>query len=114
MIEMKDSLEGLRQQLLARRQVLLRQVARVEEELRWLDDNVEPEVVEEGQEATMARFLERLDDHDRDEVEAIDRALARMATGDYGWCRICQEQIPLARLQALPATETCVKCAGKR
>jgi DnaK suppressor protein len=44
------------------------------------------------------------------ELAQIDEALARIRAGDYGICDGCGEQIPLARLQALPYATRCVKC----
>jgi len=107
-------LEDIRQKLLAQRRVLLQQVARVEDNLRWLATDAGPEIEEEGQEENIARLLARLDDHDREELEAIEQALARMATGEYGRCAVCGELIPEARLQALPATDKCLTCAQAR
>lgn len=44
------------------------------------------------------------------ELRQIDRALARMKQGTYGLCEFCQCKIPVARLNALPYSTTCVKC----
>jgi DnaK suppressor protein len=44
------------------------------------------------------------------ELSQIERALARMKQGTYGLCEICQTKIPVARLNALPYSTTCVKC----
>jgi len=104
-------LEDIRRRLWEQRRMLLRHVARVEDNLRWLDANVGAELEEEGQEENIARLLARLDDHDREELDAIEQALGRLATGEYGRCAICGELIPEGRLEALPATDTCVACA---
>ena len=103
----------IRQTLLDRRRELFEAVARVEDDLRWLDTNVEPEAAEEGQEGNIARLLARLDDRGTAEIEDIDAALARIATGDYGRCEGCGERIPAARLHAIPTAVTCVDCATK-
>lgn len=42
----------------------------------------------------------------------IDLSLRRMETGEYGVCGVCGEEIPLARLNAIPWTRRCVGCAG--
>jgi RNA polymerase-binding protein DksA len=105
-------IERLKQQLIAQRQTLFRQVARAEDDLHELDENVEPEIEEEGQEENVARLLARLDERGKAEIDAIDRALARIAAGDYGRCVSCGRLIPQARLEALPTAETCVTCAA--
>lgn len=42
----------------------------------------------------------------------IELSLARMENGEYGYCGSCSEEIPEARLLALPWTRLCVNCAG--
>jgi len=106
--------EALEPPLLARRQHLLRQVARLEDDLDWLQTNVESETLEEGQEQALAGVLERLDEHDRAELAAIERALARMRSGEYSSCEQCGQAIPLARQQALPSATLCLPCAAAR
>ncbi len=103
-----------RKKLLEQRAALFRKVAQVEDDLRWLDTNVEPEVEEEGQEENIARLLARLDDRGKAEIEEIDAALARIASGDYGRCEVCGNFIPAARLEAMPTAVMCVACAGAR
>ena len=44
------------------------------------------------------------------ELSKIDRALLRMKQGIYGVCEGCQCKIPVARLNALPYSTTCVSC----
>lgn len=48
------------------------------------------------------------------ERQQIQSALQRIATGDYGYCLICEEEIPLLRLQANPAAPLCIQCASAR
>jgi len=40
----------------------------------------------------------------------IDRALAKIEAGTYGYCEQCGDLIPEARLQALPYAALCVTC----
>ena len=101
----------LRRRLLEQRLALLRAVAQVEDDLRALQADVEIEEVERGQEETVARLLARLDDRGKAEIEAIDRALGRIANGDYGRCEVCGSSIPLSRLEALPTATACLRCA---
>ena len=103
--------DRFRRQLLAERAVLLRQVATAEDDLRWLDTNVEPERMDEGQEQALALVLARLDQRGKVEIEAIDRALARIAADSYGTCAGCGHPIPTSRLEALPAADRCLRCA---
>ena len=44
------------------------------------------------------------------ELSKIERALAQIKRGTYGLCEYCQGKIPVARLNALPYSTTCIKC----
>jgi DnaK suppressor protein len=44
------------------------------------------------------------------ELSQIERALSRIKQGSYGSCELCQAKIPVARLNILPYSTTCVKC----
>jgi DnaK suppressor protein len=44
-------------------------------------------------------------------IREIDVALERFEKGLYGVCEVCGGRIPAERLEALPATSTCMQCA---
>ena len=49
----------------------------------------------------------------RKELAALDRATSRLGAGTYGRCVSCGHEIPDARLEALPAIETCLNCTAR-
>src|SRR5205809_6547202 len=51
-----------------------------------------------------------LTDRDRDKLQAIDDALARIDDGTYGVCESCESDIAETRLEALPYTRLCINC----
>lgn len=110
----ETSLERMRDKLHAQRLTLFRSVARVEEDLRWLETDRESEREERGQDENMIRLLARLDDRQKAEIDDIDQALRRIAMGTYGRCETCGRPILSARLEALPTTTLCVECAQAR
>jgi len=61
-----------------------------------------------------ARDLEfALNEHELAELQAIDRALARVREGTYGLCIDCEVRIPEARLNAAPQALRCIHCQEK-
>ena len=46
-------------------------------------------------------------------VNRLSAALDRMNGGDYGTCVDCDEPISLARLDAMPEVQTCVRCQDR-
>jgi RNA polymerase-binding protein DksA len=103
--------DNIRKKLLTQRRSLFRQVAQTEDELLWLETDVESEVEERGQEESMVRLLDRLDGRAKAEIEAIDRALFKLGSGQYGRCEKCGKAITQSRLEALPAAAMCMACA---
>ena len=47
-------------------------------------------------------------------LDEVDAALARIASGSYGVCIDCGEAIPEKRLTALPASARCIECQRKQ
>ena len=102
--------EDFRAKLLAQRRDLFRQAAQTEDDLLRLETDVEREAIERGQTETMVGLLDRLDEREKREIEAIDLALTRIESGSYGRCQGCGKDIPVARLQALPTATSCLAC----
>jgi RNA polymerase-binding transcription factor DksA len=57
--------------------------------------------------------IDALGNEARRELEQIKQALARIESGDYPYCSDCGEEIHKGRLELLPYTSLCVKCAEK-
>lgn len=47
-----------------------------------------------------------------EEERRIDAALARLQSGDWGWCVVCGDEIAPQRLELDPTVPTCLDCAG--
>lgn len=48
---------------------------------------------------------------EEDTIASVDEALARIEEGVYGKCTECNGVIPKLRLNAIPFTPVCIKCA---
>ncbi len=48
--------------------------------------------------------------NDRELLNRIEAALARIANRTFGACSVCKKPIAAARLKAIPYVETCLKC----
>lgn len=47
----------------------------------------------------------------RDQLDAVEQALVKLDEGTYGLCERCQQPIPAARLEAVPASRFCIEHA---
>ena len=52
-------------------------------------------------------------ENDEETLEKIEAALQRIEKGKYGLCTECGGRVPKMRLNAIPHTPHCVKCAEK-
>ncbi len=95
-------------------------IAGLERQLGWLaedqalathDDEHDPDGVTV---AVQRAQLQGLLAGARRDLAALDRAADRLAAGTYGRCLRCGGVVGAARLEALPAAETCIACAGSR
>ena len=103
--------EKLRGLLRGQRREVFKSVAGAEADLRSIAEGRESELEERAQEERFARLAARLDDRGKEELWQIDAALRRLNEGSYGVCARCTNAIPLARLEAAPATLHCMTCA---
>ncbi|WP_308257597.1 TraR/DksA family transcriptional regulator [Pseudonocardia lacus] len=109
---------NVRESLAAERAATVEGIAGLQRQLGWLaedqalashDDEHDPDgVTVSVQRAQLQGLLAGA----RRDLAALDRALERLAAGTYGRCLSCGAAIGAARLEALPAAETCIACAG--
>ncbi len=105
-----ERLVRLRERLVKKRRAIF-DAHRKSEEMRALLLEPEVEFEETSQKETLSDVAASLDEQEAKEVGAIDRALARMEAGDYRVCDACGRRISLRRLEALPWTTYCARCA---
>ena len=94
--------------LKARRAELVEDIEEIEDAL---DDPVPKDWEDRAAERQGDEVLAALGEHDRDELLRIDAALARAQKGEYGICVKCGEDISPERLDTLPETPFCKRCA---
>jgi len=51
-----------------------------------------------------------MQEHHLAELEAVELALQRIASGEYGRCQLCDVEIPITRLLAFPSAMRCMPC----
>jgi RNA polymerase-binding protein DksA len=56
---------------------------------------------------------EGLEEDARDQLSQVEKALARIESGEYGRCEVCGKEIPVERLEAVPWTTLCIDDARR-
>ncbi|NJN51537.1 MAG: TraR/DksA family transcriptional regulator [Gammaproteobacteria bacterium] len=103
--------DAVRNGLLARKEELLERHDRIARKTRHREEPLPQDFAEQAVELENQEVLEALDFEVADELRHIEHALTRIEAGDYPYCNACGEEIPPARLKALPTTSMCVDCA---
>jgi RNA polymerase-binding transcription factor len=104
--------DQLKELLLAKRGELNRRIEDRRQEM-VMDPEPEDEVGMALRNSSTGMAIANIERHIRTLAE-IELSLRRIEAGEYGTCGLCGEQIPLARLKAIPWTRCCVHCAGGR
>ena len=103
-----DQYARIRQQLIEKQAELVRRLASLKENLtagRSADSQ------EQAQELENAEVVDALGNEARIEISKIAKALDQIKNGTYGICVACGETIPMARLEAYPFADRCIRCA---
>ncbi len=106
----KDAMMNLRQILLRRRDALRTALAGDLSLLKELRQQNSGDVIDAALDTAQDEISSQLAEVESRELGSIEIALERMRQGEYGACDGCGQQIPLARLQALPYATMCIQC----
>lgn len=106
----KDAITTLRQILVKRRDALRKALAGDLSLLKELREQTSGDVVDWALDAAQDEISSQLAEVESRELANIENALERMREGKYGLCESCEQNIPLARLQALPYATLCIQC----
>ncbi len=104
------TLADLERALRARRDDLARQIAsELEQTHLELANSGDPaDAAQDGSQCELSSQLVELETR---ELQQIERALEQIRSGGYGRCEACGCEIDSQRLEALPNTTLCIRCA---
>jgi RNA polymerase-binding protein DksA len=105
---MNNDYTEIRDILISKREELATRLERIKDNLtagRSADSQ------EQAQELENAEVVDALGNEARLELSQVARALEQIKNETYGICVSCSETIPLARLEAQPFADRCIRCA---
>ncbi|QDU94781.1 TraR/DksA family transcriptional regulator [Lignipirellula cremea] len=106
----KDAILNLHQVLVKRRDALRRALTGDLSLLKELREQTSGDVVDFALDSAQDEISSQLAEVESRELNQIETALERMRGGEYGVCEGCSNNIPLARLQAVPYATLCIQC----
>ncbi len=109
----KKKLEQFRKRLEQRQQELRRAVSRTEQDGRSADEDTAQDIADRAASSYNKEFLFSQSNNDRQLLQMVDGALARLRDGAFGECIACGREINPKRLEAVPWTRHCIECQEK-
>jgi len=106
----RDALLRLHKTLQARRAAIRKSLANELADLRNMTVDASGDSADVAFDTGSDEIASQLAEMEARELAQIERAMTRLKQGTYGLCELCQEKIPLARLNALPYSTTCIEC----
>lgn len=105
-----NAIQDMREILIKRRDALRKALAGDLSMLKELREQTGGDEVDAALDAAQNEISSQLAEVESRELAHIENALQRIRNGHYGVCEGCTENIPLARLQALPYANYCIEC----
>lgn len=107
-----SDVDDIRRRLVARRDELAHRANLTDADLRHERDPLSADFEEQATQRENEDVLRGIGLAAKAELQDVNRALARLERGEYFDCEICSEPIAAARLEALPETTRCARCAA--
>jgi DnaK suppressor protein len=106
----KKKLETFRKQLEDRQSNLRKIVARTEQDGRDADVGTAQDIADRAANSYTKEFLFHQSNNERQLLQMVEGALARLREGVFGECVNCGNEINAKRLEAVPWTRYCIAC----
>jgi DnaK suppressor protein len=106
-----DNTEAIRERLLKRRDELRQRASDASADLRHEADPLSADFAEQVTQRENDDVLGAISSSARAELQQVESALRRLASGRYSTCRVCGGDIEPERLAAVPCTDCCRACA---
>jgi DnaK suppressor protein len=105
-----EALLNLRAILIRRRDALRSALAGDLTLLKELRSESPGDLIDAAYDSAQDEISSQLAEVESRELANIENALERMKAGKYGLCEVCNDKIPMARLNALPYATMCIEC----
>lgn len=109
----KKKIEAFKKRLESRQQELRRTVTRNQADGRTTDEDTAQDIADRAASSYTKEFLFSQSNNDRQLLQMVDKALARIREGSFGECISCGKEINAKRLEAVPWTRHCIECQEK-
>lgn len=105
-----NAMSDLKDDLQQRREELTQALQKLRRDVRILGDASTGDVADDCCDNSSAEAILSVYSHSRLQLYKVEAALGRIASGEFGFCVTCGNEIGLKRLRALPWASHCIAC----
>jgi DnaK suppressor protein len=110
----QKKMAAFREKLLLKKQEILETFTKNKSYGMEADGEPSQDIADKAANSYTKEFLFSLSNSERQLLQQVDDALARIADRRYGVCASCEDSMNLKRLQAVPWATLCISCQEKQ
>ena len=107
-------LKGFRERLLQKKREILEAFRKNKNDGMEADGEATQDIADKAANSYTKEFLFSLSSTERDLLQMVDQALLRIDERRFGVCAVCEEEMNLKRLEAVPWARLCLSCQQKQ
>jgi DnaK suppressor protein len=78
------------------------------------DEEGAQDIADKASNSYTKEFLFSLSNSERAMLQQVDEAISRIEERRYGYCAVCEDEMNLKRLEAVPWAKHCISCQEKQ
>ncbi len=110
----QKKLKAFRERLLQKKREILEAFRKNKNDGMEADGEATQDVADKAANSYTKEFLFSLSSTERDLLQMVDQALSRIEERRFGVCAVCEEEMNLKRLEAVPWAKLCLSCQQKQ
>jgi DnaK suppressor protein len=110
----QKKLRTYRERLLEKKQDILEAYNKNKTYGKEADEDGAQDIADKASNSYAKEFLFSLSNAERDLLQLVDAAIARIEEKRYGFCLSCEEEMNMKRLEAVPWARHCLPCQEKQ
>ncbi len=110
----QKKLKAFRERLLHKKREILEAFHKNKNYGMEADGEATQDIADKAANSYTKEFLFSLSSSERDLLQMVDEALFRIDDRRFGVCAVCEEEMNLKRLEAVPWAKLCLSCQQKQ
>jgi DnaK suppressor protein len=110
----QKKIKAFREQLLQKKVEILEVFQKNKTYGKEADEDGAQDIADKASNSYTKEFLFSLSNSERDMVQLVDRALDRIEDKRFGHCIVCEDEMNMKRLEAVPWASHCLSCQEKQ